>query len=241
MGERSHQVQMMNVVYGQASEVIAWLGEGSTESQAGLKALEYFVNPSAVPIESPVYSADQDLPRRNLDPESMSSGVVHCIEHVLTQPWFSRVWTVKEAVLSCRLRLQCGSDWISWTADPRELTRTQYKIKSVLLSPQSYASGMDQVDLSPLLDIIKAQIREAAKKRGKPPPEKDLLDVMYDFRYRKSIDSRDKIFAMLGLAGTRENTASFAPDYSKSPEQVFHDLYEAIERLHDDLWRQPGV
>jgi len=119
--------------------------------------------------------------------------------------------------------------------------RTKYKIKFTLISPQLFASKMDQLNLGPLLDIVEAQIREVAKARGDPPSGKDLLDVMYDFRHRQSYDPRDKIFAMLGLAGTRETGKHFRPDYNKSVEQVFRELYMAIEQLYDDLWIQPGL
>lgn len=100
---------------------------------------------------------------------------------------------------------------------------------------------MADLNLTPLLEIIEEQIREVVRRKGELAPEKDLLDVIYDFRHLKSRDPRDKIYAMLGLAQSQELDMSVMPDYSAPVEDAYRHLNEAIERLYGDLWTQPGI
>ena len=57
-----------------------------------------------------------------------------------------------------------------------------------------------------------------------------LLDLLLESWDRNASDPRDRIFALLGLA-TDAHPIPFAPDYNKSPEQVYKStVKETIER-----------
>lgn len=61
------------------------------------------------------------------------------------------------------------------------------RVKATAISPQWKAIFQGQeVDLGPVLDLIKAQIREVALQNEIPIPEKDLLDIMYNFQYSQA-------------------------------------------------------
>lgn len=63
----------------------------------------------------------------------------------------------------------------------------------------------------------------------------DLGIVLTSFSYSKQINTRDKVYASLGLVKPQLLFAEIAPDYNKSNEDVFYDASCNIIRLRRDL------
>ena len=242
--ERSHQVGMMADIYRKAKRVVIWLGDDTDGTTQGMDMLRHFVQPTGTKFESPAYFthsfshlfAPLSTMTRSNGETHFVNDIQESIQCVLSKAWFSRVWTVPEAVLSRRAMIQCGENSVEWTNDFQELRKIRVRVKSAVVSPQwEKIFGDHQVDLTPFLHLIEAQLREVALRNDIPVPEKDLLDIMYDFRHRQASDPRDKIYAMLGLAQHKKVQVRVDPNYSETVEEVYKKLDNALEELYKDL------
>jgi len=110
------------------------------------------------------------------------------------------------------------------------------RVKATAISPQWKAIFQGQeVDLGPVLDLIKAQIREVALQNEIPIPEKDLLDIMYNFQYSQATNPWDKIYAMLDLAQSKRVQVKVEVSYSETIKDAYKKLEKALEELYGDV------
>ncbi|PMD47201.1 HET-domain-containing protein [Hyaloscypha variabilis F] len=220
--ERNHQVQMMGQIYGQAENVAVFLGLASEHSKIGMSILGFLVD-----ISNPL----EDRPWLKIMDEAVELG----IQDIFHREWFWRIWTIQEAALAKKITLTCGSQTISWTSDVDTLRRILFRIKSVALSPEwqsTQATRLNNLDWSPLLNILEMQLRTVALKEH-ITIEKNLLDIAFDFRHRRCVDPRDKYFAIFGLADKSEGRQLFGlPDYRLSLEEVHNRFMTEIASLH---------
>lgn len=244
VSERSHQVAMMGDVYRKADRVVIWLGDDTEGTSKGVEMLRHLIVPDGMKAQPPGYLtyslfetfALPRTPTRSDAELRLSDEIQQSMQCLLSKPWFGRVWTIPEAVLSQRAMIQCGENTLTWTNDFQELRKIRVRLKLAVVSPQWKAIFEDKgIDLTPFLNIIEAQIREVALQNDIPIPEKDILDIMYDFRYRQASDPRDKIYAILGLAQSKRVQVKVDPDYSESVEDVYKKLDKALEVLYGDL------
>ena len=98
--EKNHQVAMMSEIYGRASKVCIWLGEGTPSSHNAL-----------------MFIKNEVLQLQNFDELCGSKQATEKWNDLLVlmqRPWFSRRWVVQEVALAHRTVLYCGRDKISW-------------------------------------------------------------------------------------------------------------------------------
>ncbi|KAL9112231.1 MAG: hypothetical protein Q9227_003349 [Pyrenula ochraceoflavens] len=100
--ERNHQVQMMSLIYTQATQVCVWLGEDTDESQLAIR----FINDEIMKLEN-----FDDVCSNNKNAEKWQALV-----ELMQRPWFSRRWVVQEIALANRATVYCGGDMIPWTS-----------------------------------------------------------------------------------------------------------------------------
>lgn len=110
--EKGQQVSFMAQIYENADCVLVWLGEGSSETRAGIKHLKELAGSAwkyGIPDENPIAAADQ-LFSRNL--KSRKTGIVLALQRLpldgaslkffFSQAWFHRLWVVQEYILGKR-------------------------------------------------------------------------------------------------------------------------------------------
>lgn len=108
--EKTLQVKKMHLIYQRAYKVVAFLGRAAKDSDYALGQIHNLTRRLA-------FSPDV------LHPKSLASnGLPHqyhrlwtAVALVLDRPWFRRVWTFQEAVLSQRLSIFCGYVVIRWS------------------------------------------------------------------------------------------------------------------------------
>lgn len=225
--EKAWQVRMMDKIYKSATEVHVWLGPADDTSRFGIMAIRYFTDPATTPTAAPWYSTNSDL---------YASG----LSSLLERPWFSRIWTIQEAALAQKVTLICGRDQVSWSTDSISLRRLKFKIKFAATSPQWERSPLHIVNLGPLLEVVETQLREVEDMTG-IRLENNLLDVVYEFRHRKSTDPRDKIYAMFNLAEGRRVQLDRIGEYSESREEAWERLARAVRSLDPAAEVQMGI
>ena len=218
--ERSHQVMMMQHIYKTATSTLVYLGEPTEHTETDMQHLQAFIQPYAQGKEAPwSHIAIPNLERS--------------INNILTRPWFERMWTIQEAVLARKTTLQCGSHRVQWAGDLRTLRALVFRIKSAVISPMYDLHNNTKTDWTPLLYILESQMRQAARREG-VVLQRNLLDIAFDYRYRKCGEPRDRYFAVLGIIeDDRGGLMCFEPDYDISLEDLHRTFTAEIQRISE--------
>lgn len=188
--EKSHQVAQMADIYREARLVIAWLGPGGK----GTKALLKFINHHhEICYAGPEHNLeDCDL--------AMSAELIDALHYLLSIPYWTRIWTVQETLVPKQIRLWCGHQSISWDAFFRFLS-----------IDQPFKSSAHPATLSDIQDL-KASIIDL---HAWPQQQVELALALHWTSSRFSSDTRDILYAVLGLAG-KCNGRNLRADYSMS-------------------------
>ena len=131
--ERSREVAIMGQIYGLAQRVIVWLGPSDSETSKifslfrkllrlrDFEASEVYHlahgDRSHQTVDTPLRTKDQDDDARTRVPPRFPPGAASiwkAVERFLDRPWFHRVWTFQEVVLSNACTVYCGPCRISW-------------------------------------------------------------------------------------------------------------------------------
>lgn len=218
--ERNHQVRMMDKIYKTAVNVVVYLGQPTSHTEDGMRALEYFARPNA---KSPPWS------------HMTSVDVEKGFADILNRSWFTRIWTVQEATLARKVTLKSGCYEMSWTTDLRTIQTTIFRIKSAILSPAFIThEGIDSLNWTPLLSTIETQMRQAAMREN-TALRRNHLDLLYDFKDRRCIDPRDRYFGMFGIIEHEQGgPLNLFPDYTEPLERVHARYIKEIQHLIDD-------
>ncbi|OOO14945.1 Heterokaryon incompatibility [Aspergillus oryzae] len=91
--EKAQQIQFMPMIYGQASQVIVWLGETADQSDKALETIRL---------------AADDEPSED-KPTDIQQEMNHtAIVRLLERPWFRRIWVLQEVHAAQDILLICG-------------------------------------------------------------------------------------------------------------------------------------
>lgn len=198
--ERSHQVKHMADIYGNATEVLAWLGPDTWA-----KAKYAF---SVLGITQ--YRERKEV-LGEMEDQFVSNEYLSAWSWVTNQPWFKRVWTMQELGLSSDATMLCGHARVSWLGF--------YEICRLLDERFTFdvlrSVGIEHSSISFLY-------------HWKTSRELSFLDTVAYAQHRSASDPRDKIFALSthpGIASMREHDTSrrlrVNVDYQKTVAQVY--------------------
>ncbi|KAB8278595.1 heterokaryon incompatibility protein-domain-containing protein [Aspergillus minisclerotigenes] len=91
--EKAQQIQFMPMIYGQASQVIVWLGETADQSDKALETIRLAVD------DEP----SEDKPT-DIQQEMNHTAIVRLLE----RPWFRRLWVLQEVHAAQDILVICG-------------------------------------------------------------------------------------------------------------------------------------
>ena len=130
------------------------------------------------------------------------------VEAVFNLPWFRRVWIIQEVVAAPVVKIVCGKWIIDW--DDLHLA-TEIIDREVQLSDDDFSQLKKSWE--PFLSLAAQREWEARQYRW------TLIMLLENFRYAESTRSRDRFFALLGLASDGNET-TFEPDYDSPLEDI---------------------
>lgn len=239
--ERGNQVSIMGQIYSQATEVVAWLGNGERSHRMAterLKAIDWSSLRGSRP-SSPWLSRKWFSTRHTILSEHQAMRVITeehlapCLELLQSEYW-SRVWIVQECVLAKNIVVRCGESGLDWdTLDSFE--KTLHIAKWNYLSNSSNKdliarnfSGlgenfMDQIDRSVGAVIAKRRRRHHLYSQLRQLQDySEFAWLIRQFSKSQCSDIRDHIYGLLSLnAWASEN---IVPDYGKSALELFVDV-----------------
>jgi hypothetical protein len=122
--------------------------------------------------------------------------------------WFRRVWIIQEIVGAPYVKIVCGKWIIDWNDLHLAIEIVE---REVQLSDDGFPHLKSRWE--PFLSLAAQREWEARHYRW------TLIMLLENFRYAESTLSRDRLFALLGLASDG-NEAEFEPDYDSPLEDV---------------------
>ncbi|KAJ4363395.1 hypothetical protein N0V83_009688 [Neocucurbitaria cava] len=167
LNEKNHQVEMMDIIYGNAERVCIWLGAANDSSRTAFRFIKNEV--------SQLQSFD------TLCNSTDSSKKWVALLDLMQRPWFSRRWVVQELALAQKAVIYCGHDRISWkkfaiavellveveTATHR-LSEVMKKDRQYQYIP-SYFEFVSALGASLLVDANERLFRDYQEKRTSEP------------------------------------------------------------------------
>ena len=155
--------------------------------------------------------------------------------HILSRPWFKRVWVLQEVAVARKVIVQCGPAIIDW----RGLTIASFVLHRATALIR-FGALLANVDLSNVLQIsvLRSMIQQQRDGKVSKEMEKELRMVSLVKRYRtwNATNPRDKIYALLGLAPSGDIDIKL--DYNRSVEETYQAFATAvlINSHNLDLW-----
>ncbi|ETS81467.1 hypothetical protein PFICI_06469 [Pestalotiopsis fici W106-1] len=207
--ERGHQVDNMGDVYRRADQVLFWLGRVEDNVGTLMNALNSF---------------EENVPSEALEQWPNGDSRFHHIwskickrrhfrdlrwelRSLMDDDWFNRVWIIQEVFNAKKASVGCTDGWVS----PRVFALAP-SLLQVRPSNQCQA----------IIDIMPGPLRKSSWWNQNP----NLSTLLWKFRESQATDSRDRVFALLGIASDKP----FRSDYSKSEMIVVKDVFEYLCR-----------
>ncbi|KAG7006429.1 hypothetical protein G7Y79_00014g036040 [Physcia stellaris] len=254
--EKNTQVAMMGDIYGNAANVLIWLGDEDWNSKVAMVFIEQF-NPKLRELQIREgrdrylsYSvSDPSLWDRLGEPripDEMFEGLAVFLERA----WFKRAWTFQEVVLAKELVIYCGERRVEYgqfmeLLDFLEVSDWDMRV------PQLSKSTTIAADPGRLIYLTMMHRRIIAAGGPLEPGQRELLTRVADsdepvsllmafhdallstMRCRQATDRRDHIFAVYGIMSRISTQMGIPnpldePDYSKSPAEVYVETSRAI-------------
>lgn len=151
---------------------------------------------------------------------------------MLNVPWFTRTWVVQEIVLARRATMIHGEYSIPWETLVAAWSNWYNHAQSCC---GDCVSSLNLFD-SGLVNHLASETLEIEHARQQLRSENYLVRLLQDFRSRKALDSRDKIYGMLGVL-PESTPLKIKPIYSISVVEAFTRF--AFEMIQAYGWLAP--
>ena len=223
--ERGDQVSKMGAIYTTAANVVSWLGEGSVGTSYAFslidnvakniendKAIREIIRPSHAPARAQALFALSSL------------------TEMFRRDYWSRVWVIQEVHFARSVIIQCGEYTIPWVRMVHVQNTLVVRFMD-LLGEFPEDSDEDTKQLK--------YVRHAMQFRGprslvldreifcRGPAQIDLFEGLLMHRLKKATDSRDKIYALVGLTKAAKDP-DFVIDYTLPMRQVFINTVDYV-------------
>ncbi|KAI1778623.1 heterokaryon incompatibility protein-domain-containing protein [Hypoxylon cercidicola] len=251
--ERNTQVAMMGDIYENASNVLIWLGEGDEKTDALFLHLNRLYELSDESWEDARAEMNVQFMNECDTKWRMSEAISQVIEDLLSRPWFERMWTLQELLLSSHATVQCGGQSMSWDAFCQALMLVEASFAPSSKGSRNFINCY--FAYSDFKDLVAANA-DAQATRTRMDDEfvsndvqKDLSTVVHHTRLRHATDPKDKIFAIYAVS-LKLGKPLPVPDYTESISVIYAKATVEIMRQNNSLWpldnvwsenRRPGL
>lgn len=187
LAERAHQIQLMRRIYSSADKVLVWMGI-EREWTEGVLSLLADVADNAQDLDN--------LPRPYQIPYKKSSKVLH----LLSEPWWDRVWVLQEVGLAKEAILYHGVHSMPFPKALRAIN---------ILGSRDHLPGTGhqfEAKLGPFNNLYSDDLSFQFPKTSFSPlyPRDKVFGLftalVVSCRFRSATDPRDKVFGLFGLA-----------------------------------------
>ena len=222
--ERKSQVALMSSIYGQAQEVIVWLGEEKENPSLAFEILELATNQ-----KDPIGFVLDVL--QNSD----WNDYVIALWNSLRREYWHRLWIVQELALASQARIIYGSHSVG-LGQFENIALAAWK--SMVQKTSEISRGLSSVENNNILHIGKFSDLVVRLSKVDPVPirqarpHEDFLSLLSLLRDRKATNPCDKVYGLLGLP---QQSPSLSIDYSVPTSTVYRRtaryIIEASQKL----------
>ena len=217
--EKAHQVENMHQIYRNAQEVYVWLGPWQYDSHLAMADITSIsdkfggVNLDALHLRSDVMDfADWHPERTKFHPLQLF--------FLISRPWFRRLWTYQEILLAKTATFFCGYDKKDLDAF---LEFAKLMLDTGFL--HYFKKGDPHIPLGNLEQIMQA--RSVRQRLGAYNIPNEVLRT----RSRQVTKSRDRIYALLGLAEDTVYNSEIPVDYLSDGKTCAQEVYIKFGKL----------
>lgn len=230
--EKTHQIQLMGRIYSECLKVRIWLGcnpPKSSSIQAASQAddqdpfalLGHFYHNKHL-RELPCFHRDN-----NTQIYSFQSGTTFDREYtalcnIISSPWWSRLWTVQEAILPPRAVLAFGTQAWAWTT----LVQATANCRKHWWGCCREASQALPIDISDALHEFSRNILNLEQARNSRNSS-NLCDLLQSYGHRGCKEPKDTVFGLLALVD-QQRYPNIVPEYGLDDATIFSDTVKAI-------------
>ncbi|CVL03640.1 uncharacterized protein FMAN_15080 [Fusarium mangiferae] len=236
--EKNTQVPLMQKIYGQAQNVLVWLGEPTDGSILGMRLLQNRMasvgwhqwkidkdyGKPTLPFTKSFRSSIALMNRSRLIQEQ-SNGEVR---ELLDRPWWRRTWIIQEVVLAKNIQILCGAEVVTW-----DLVASLFKrLKMTQAEVQVFGVKLSDRNIYPdqMYNLISRYHQEWHSNGGRL----DLLDVLYQFRTLECTVAHDRIYGFLGIVHP-DVAAKISPGYHLDVPQVYREFARTMIQVTNNL------
>ncbi|KAG7104842.1 Heterokaryon incompatibility protein 6 like [Verticillium longisporum] len=227
--EKAWQVSIMHHIYNAASLVTIWLGAGEDSHIAVDLVLElsHYIK-TYKPTDKELflkYVHERRTPRWL------------AIGKILAHPYFTRIWMVQEIAINKMLHVVYGRETIKWETLAPIILRLILSFEFSIMVEDSSVLGETNAPIGATNVVLLSSIRKRYHG-GEMALSGPLLHLLAECWTFEATDPRDMVFALVGLAEDGAHPL-VAPDYTKTPEEVFINaarfVYMQMNTLHEIL------
>ncbi|RYP38014.1 hypothetical protein DL767_002742 [Monosporascus sp. MG133] len=242
--EKTQQILLLWRIFRSAQRVLAWIGEeeeGSREAVKRLRNLGKVLQGFRKAVDQP----DRIKTMQHISSDYLPRGDVdtwHAVRSLLRRAWFSRIWTVQEAILASDLIIVCGGENITWDVFQEAAS---FIFRKELVDKNTEFFIADETTQHNILHLKKFRIE--AQERGFRKSD-TMFTLLQLFHQRDVTKPRDRLFALLSLAKDKDDRLK--PDYEASDEEIimkygaaFVEKGYALELLYQAraAWERHGL
>ncbi|WKT52850.1 Heterokaryon incompatibility [Fusarium oxysporum f. sp. vasinfectum] len=236
--EKNEQVPLMQKIYGQAQNVLVWLGEPTDGSILGMRLLQNRMasvgwhqwkvdqtyGKPTLPFFKSVKSSIAMMNRSRLIQEQLNGEV----RELLDRPWWRRTWIIPEVVLAKHIQIICGDEVVTWDTMASLLKRLRMTQAEV----QVFGVKLSDRNIFPdrMYNLISGYHQQWHSTAGRL----ELLDMLYQFRILECAVAHDRIYRFLGIVHP-DVAAKISPDYHLDVPQVYRDFARTMIQVTNNL------
>ena len=225
--EKNAQIPLMTRIFENGARTVVWLGRERLSTASAFRVVESLAHFAE---EHPGHRIDpwdckkyrrhghtKELgPLERLFEAPRQGQVGRALERLFDRAWFKRVWVIQEVAVSERLTVHCGKYETSWD-----------KIE------KAYYISTEGLDIDGTLSHL---IEQRAAYRSSEAAS-SLPSIIWLGSLARATDTRDKIYAMLGLVQPGADCVPVTVDYNIRPAEVF----ETFTRQYLETYRDLGI
>jgi hypothetical protein len=212
----------MGRIYKESESTIGWLGNASDDGddlqgQTGHEAIDFLhvLVENNSRLQSPHSSEQEEAVRELENPPKWSA-----VERLLLRPWWRRVWTLQEYIISLHFVFYCGT---------KSISRDNFRIASLAIF---WCRRFDET-LITMQAVQSAWNRRRIYHWYKHGHQMSLLGLIAFGSDSRATDPRDRIYALLELAKDQELVPK--PDYNAEVSEVYSKLVKSFVETNKSL------
>jgi hypothetical protein len=209
LDERSSQVERMADIYSCAERVVIWLGPETDETAHAFDLLSLLASRIEIDwVSEEVKSVLEEHSEWVAQSTDLTFNEVEwsALHSVFSRPWFERLWVRQEVLLAGSIILTCGFSGMPWHF---------FRSAAKCLFEKPRPIGIDGAwnDLTHIAVLVTFDVPSS------------LGHLIYQTRYCKCSDPRDRVYAVLSLLKEEDRKRwIIKPDYTNSISAVYKDV-----------------